>query len=129
MEGGAVTMRSKAQILFVDDQEDLREIMTLLLDRQGYAVSTAGSVAECMALAQQSRFDLYILDSQLPDGNGHELRAELRRLTPRTPALHFTGECLDSGAVDDLKQAGDDYLLKPVCPDDLQHTIGRLLQP
>ena len=58
------------RILYIEDHEDSREMLTLLLKNAGHTVSTATSIADGLSLAKRERFDLYILDSRFADGSG-----------------------------------------------------------
>jgi diguanylate cyclase (GGDEF)-like protein/PAS domain S-box-containing protein len=96
------------QILFVDDSQSVRLAYQHLLERNGYQVAVAGSIAEAAQMAAQAHYDLVIIDYYLPDGNGDEL---CRRLAARSgaPALAIiTGtyredvikRCLEAGATE-----------------------------
>jgi CheY-like chemotaxis protein len=95
-------------ILFVDDSPSVRLAYQHLLERNGFQVSTAGSIGEADAMAAQAKYDLVIVDYYLPDGNGDEL---CRRLSskPGAPGLAIiTGtyredvikRCLEAGATE-----------------------------
>ncbi len=109
----AITVTGASQpggirILFVDDSQSVRLAYRQLLERNGFQVATAASLAEADAMAAKGDFDLAIVDYFLPDGNGDEL---CRRLSgkPGAPALAIiTGtyredvikRCLDAGATE-----------------------------
>lgn len=61
------------KILFVDDHEDTREVISQLLTVSGHTVETTGTVFDAMASIRQQHFDLLICDLSLPDGTGHDL--------------------------------------------------------
>ena len=95
-------------ILFVDDSQSVRLTYQLLLERNGFQVTLAGTIGEAAAKAAQTAYDLVIVDYYLPDGNGDEL---CRRLSskPGGPALAIiTGtyredvikRCLEAGATE-----------------------------
>src|SRR5213078_3804513 len=86
----AMTERTKARILHVDDHQDTRLMMAALLQDCGYGVLTAGTVAEGLELAREINFDLYILDVRLPDGTGVELCQKLRALNSKIPILYYS---------------------------------------
>lgn len=118
---------TKARILHVDDHQDTRLMMAALLDEFGYAVMTAGSVAEGLEMAQTMTFDLYLLDVRLPDGTGVELCQNLRALHPAVPILYYSayGTLADHEAA--LATCGDAYLRKPVRIAEIESTIAGLL--
>ncbi|UXI68488.1 EAL domain-containing protein [Tahibacter amnicola] len=96
------------RILFVDDSQSIRLAYQQLLERQGYSVLTAGTLAEASELAQNEAFDLAIVDYFLPDGNGDELCRRIAQL-PGAPVIAvITGtyrediivKSLDAGAIE-----------------------------
>lgn len=117
----------KKHILHVDDDPDIRLLISASLRDFGYIVATAGSVAEARQLAKELKFDLCILDVRLPDGTGIELCQQLRRLQPGVPVLYYSAYASDAEQKVALSVCGDAYLKKPVLAADLQQTINRLL--
>jgi CheY-like chemotaxis protein len=82
----------KPRILFVDDHEDTRIIVSTLLAMDGYEVTAAESVADGLKKAMSQTFDLYLLDSRFADGSGKELCEKLREFDQITPIVFYTGE-------------------------------------
>jgi len=80
------------RILFVDDHEDTRYLITHLLGGQGYEVEAAESVEEGLQLARARRFDLYLLDSRFADGSGTELCEGIRKFDKTTPIVFYSGD-------------------------------------
>jgi DNA-binding response OmpR family regulator len=114
-------MPDSYRILLVDDDKDTREMMSVLLtlENSDYEVFSAADANEALTLMQTRKFDLYILDSLLPDMSGVELCARVRRFDKRSPILFYSG-MLESNYIKNAKAAGaNEYLVKP---DDL----GRL---
>ena len=118
---------TKGRILHVDDHQDTRLMMAALLDDFGYAVMTAGSVAEGWEMAQAMPFDLYLLDVRLPDGSGVELCQKLRGLRPCVPVLYYSAYGTEADHQAALGVCGDAYLRKPVRITEIEKTIARLL--
>ena len=71
-----------SRLLIVDDDRSLRQILAWGLEDKGYAVSTAGSREEALAMARLIDFDFALLDYRLPDGDGHQLSVELVQKSP-----------------------------------------------
>ena len=117
----------KAQILHVDDDPDIRLLIAASLQEFGYVVATAGSNAEALALAEKVKFDLFILDVRLPDGNGIELCQKVNRLQPKSPVVYYSAYASDEEQEAALSVAGDAYLKKPVSAAVLEETITELL--
>lgn len=70
----------KGRILFVEDHEDTRDLMALILEQSNYEVLTASSIAGALELVKAERFDLFMLDSLLIDGTGLELCKRIRAI-------------------------------------------------
>lgn len=121
------TPRTKARILHVDDHQDTRLMMATLLADNGYGVMTVGTVAEALALAQESDFDLFLLDIRLPDGTGIELCQRLRAIRPSVPVLYYSAYGYDAAHQAALATCGDAYLRKPVSIEEVEAAIVRLL--
>lgn len=117
-----------AQILHVDDDPDIRLLISASLQDFGYVVATAGTMAEGLELAQKVKFDLFILDVRLPDGNGIDLCQEVNRLQPGRPVLYYSAYASDQEQEAALSIAGDAYLKKPVSAAVLEETIADLLE-
>lgn len=85
-------MSQKPRILFVDDHEDTRDLITYLLGAWGYEVEAAQSVEDGLALARGGDFDLYLLDSRFGDGSGTDLCEGIREFDKETPIVFYSGE-------------------------------------
>jgi DNA-binding response OmpR family regulator len=115
------------QILHVDDDPDLRLLISASLQDFGYVVATGGTVAEGLELANEFKFDLCILDVRLPDGTGIELCQEINRIQPGVPIIYYSAYASDEEQEAALSVAGDAYLKKPVSAEVLEQTIAGLL--
>ena len=82
---------SRSRILFVDDHEDTRTLLTSLLGTEGYDLKTAGSVEEGLRLAKAEDFDLFLFDFLFPRGTGKELCERIREFDRDTPIIFFSG--------------------------------------
>ena len=117
----------KGRILHVDDDPDVRLLMAGSLQEFGYAVMTAGTVAEGLQLARETRFDLCILDVRLPDGTGIELCQQLRTLQPNVPIVYYSAYADEASQNKALSVCGDAYLRKPASFAEWEKTIADLL--
>jgi signal transduction histidine kinase len=114
------------RILLVDDHHDTCLGMRRLLERRGYQVSIAHSVAEALAHARENAFDLIISDLGLPDGTGFDLMEELRR-HGGPPGIALSGYGME-GDVAKSREAGfSEHLIKPVSIDRLEAAMRNLL--
>ncbi|MDM4767109.1 response regulator [Pelomonas sp. SE-A7] len=108
------------RVLLIEDDKELRATLRDALQVEGYAVQTAASLCESRALLQHDQApDLVLLDLGLPDGDGEQLLAELRR-SKGTPVLVISARHQDGSKVRLLDAGADDYLVKPF-------SIGELL--
>jgi len=120
-------MHTRARILYVDDHQDTRLMVMILLGQQGYGVQTASTMHEALEVAQESPYDLFMVDSKLSDGSGTELCQRLKELQPGVPVLYYTGVAYETEKIKALQTCGDEYLKKPVCVADLQETVTKLI--
>lgn len=109
-------MTAEASILVIDDEENLRRTLALILQREGYTVSTAGNVQEARRCLQADSFSLVFLDLKMPDANGMTLLPELHERFPRMPVLVLTAHDKLDAALEAVRGGARDYLLKPVDP-------------
>jgi DNA-binding response OmpR family regulator len=109
-------MSGERPILIIDDDNALRETLVEQLEVDGeFAASEAGSIseAESMVTARDSRFDALILDVTLPDGDGRDLCASLRKAGLRMPIIMLTGSDDEVDVVRGLDAGANDYIAKP----------------
>lgn len=85
-------MSQSPRILFVDDHEDTRFLISYLLNSWGYEVVAAKSIDEGLALARTKNFNLYLLDSRFADGSGTELCEGIRAFDKETPIVFYSGD-------------------------------------
>jgi DNA-binding response OmpR family regulator len=118
----------KIRVLHVDDDPDIRLMISASLQDFGYFVATAGSSGEALTLVREVNFDLFILDVRLPDGNGVDLCREIRELQPNIPVLYYSAYASDEEQKAALSVCGDAYLKKPISMRKLEQTITALLE-
>lgn len=109
-------MVAERPVLIVDDDRTLREELVNQLQQDGeFVASEASTLAEASALvaAQGARFDALILDVGLPDGDGRDLCADLRRQGQRMPIIMLTGSDNEADVVRGLDSGANDYIAKP----------------
>jgi two-component sensor histidine kinase len=101
-------------VLYVDDDEGLRRLVSKALERRGYAVTVAASGEEGLALTRTGAFDLIALDHYMPGLGGFDTLLELRRLPDPPPIVYVTGSDESRVAVSALKAGAADYVVKSV---------------
>lgn len=104
---------AKIRILFADDHEDIRQMVSILLGASDYEVVTADCIHSALALAHGESFDVYLLDNKLPDGTGRELCERLREFDHHTPIVFFSGDARESVRAGALSCGAQDYVQKP----------------
>lgn len=119
----------KAKILLVDDDPFSRKLFEDLLRHKEVELVTAASAAEARNAFRSGDFNLAILDQRLPDGNGLDLFAEMRRERPRQMALLITGYADVRDAMRAVREGLFDYLTKPFeSLEELESTISKALE-
>lgn len=116
------------RLLLIEDNPRLAEFIGRSLDRAGFAVDPVGSVADAESVLDTIAYDLVILDLGLPDGDGMELLARIRRLHTDLPVLILTARDALEARVAGLNGGADDYLLKPFAVEELVARINALLR-
>ena len=111
--------RRSPAVLVVDDESDLRELLSLTLVRLGLDVDTAESVSSARSLLARNRYALCLTDMRLPDGTGLELVREVAQ-SAGPPIAVITAYGSAENAVAALKAGAFDYLTKPVDLDQLR---------
>ncbi|HZS04034.1 MAG TPA: response regulator [Blastocatellia bacterium] len=115
-------------VLCVEDHQDTSDLVSLWLGMNGYRVTTAGTVAEALRLARSNSFDLYLLDSRLPDGTGEELCGKIREFDPDTPVVMHTGDGCEETRLRLLDSCAQAFVTKPSDPEVLTETVTELIE-
>ena len=113
-------------ILIADDEKEIREILRLLLEGEGYAVLTAADGAEALAKAA-AEVDLYILDVNMPVLSGFPAAAEIRKQF-EAPIIFLTAYSTESDKVMGFSVGADDYIVKPFSNMELLMRIKAILR-
>ena len=116
-------------MLLIEDDPTIAHELTLRWLGRGWRLQWAATLAAARAaLGQPGLFDLVLLDLSLPDGNGMDLLAELRRSDSRTAVLVLTARDQVADRVQGLRQGADDYLVKPFAAEELDARVEGLLR-
>jgi EAL domain-containing protein (putative c-di-GMP-specific phosphodiesterase class I) len=116
---------SRRRVLVIDDEPAVVKALGMLLEKKGFAVSTASSAREALSVLERTKFDVILTDIIMPEVSGVELLRELRRHDLDVPVVLMTaGPTLDS-ALEAIAYGAQQYLLKPVEPDELVVALGR----
>lgn len=118
--------------LVVDDEPQMRAIVTFALETQGFRCVEAGSAEEGWRIVETSPLDLVVLDVMLPNQSGIELCRQIRR-SYAVPIILLTARGEVDDRVEGLEAGADDYLVKPFSPRELalraQGVVRRSAQP
>jgi DNA-binding response OmpR family regulator len=116
------------RILYIEDHADTRELVTLLLAQKSYEVITGSTIESGVALAGAGEFDLYLLDSWLPDGSGLDLCKKIRQFDQTTPILFYSAAAYAADSDLALKCGAQGYLVKPSQPSELCDLVAELIE-
>ncbi len=115
-------------ILVIDDDPAVTSLLKRGLSYEGFAVATATSGAEGLAIAREHPSDLVILDVMMPGLNGFEVLQRLRAGDGRLPVLMLTARDASADQVQGLESGADDYVMKPFTFEVLLARIHALLR-
>lgn len=115
------------RILVVDDEPQMRSIVTFALETQGFQTSTANSVSVAWKMLTEQRFSLVVLDLMLPDGSGIDLCRRIRAKMS-TPVIMLTALGEEEDRVEGLEAGADDYVTKPFSPRELALRVTAVLR-
>ncbi len=121
-------MEIAPHILVVDDDPEIRRLLSKYLDSHGFRVSSAGSRSECEAHLAEHHTDLVVLDVMLPDGSGLDLCRSLNGRRPELAVILLTALKEDVDRIIGLEFGADDYLGKPFNPRELAARIRAVLR-
>lgn len=115
--------QEKPSCLIVDDETDIRELLTMTLDRMDVATFSAANLEEAKNLLSQQKFSLCLTDMQMPDGTGLDLVQHINEHHAGLPVAVITAHASAENAVSALKAGAFDYLSKPLSLKQLRPVI------
>jgi len=116
------------RILLVDDTENIRTLLTELLDTMGYRVLEAKDGEEAMKLVEIGPIDLVMTDLKMPKMDGIELTRAVRRIEPHLPIIVYSAyRFIDTASVA-LKAGANEYITKPFLQTKIKQVVERLLK-
>jgi len=105
--------RRKGTVLIIDDEEEIRESIELLLNSEGMSTDTAGTGEEGLKKIEENLYDLVLLDLMLPGKSGMEVQKDIKRIDPTLPVVIITAIGALETAVTAIKDGSFDYVTKP----------------
>ena len=116
------------RVLYIEDHDDTRELVQLVLEQRSYEVVTGSTIESGIALAGSQHFDLYLLDSWLPDGSGLDLCRQIREFDRDTPILFYSAAAYEIDKDQALNCGAQAYLIKPSQPSELCTLVASLIE-
>jgi two-component system OmpR family response regulator len=123
-----VLMNAGPRILIVDDEPNIRDLLTTSLRFAGFAVRAVGNGAQAISAVLEEEPDLIILDVMLPDMNGFGVTKRLRGAGYTAPILFLTAKDDTEDKIMGLTVGGDDYVTKPFSLDEIVARIKAILR-
>lgn len=119
---------SKKKIIVIDDDKSILRTFTRILQKVGYEIDVAETGKEAIEKVEGRQYDLALVDIRLPDMDGTELLAKLKKQLQNTVKIMITGfPSLETG-VKALDEGADAYLVKPVKPQELLALLDEKLK-
>ena len=116
------------KILVADDEREIRNVLRLLFENQGYTVIEASDGAEAVRkMREMTDVDLCVMDIMMPTVSGVEATEEIRKFS-NVPVLFLTAKSLDSDKLEAYGAGGDDYIIKPFSPRELLMKVTALVR-
>jgi len=106
-------MGETARILIVDDDENIRKVLTTILEDEGYIVESVGTARKAVARTGKKFYNLALIDVRLPDMEGIELLTRMKDTTPKMRKIIITGYPTLQNAVKAVNRGADAYVIKP----------------
>ncbi|HBA63127.1 MAG TPA: DNA-binding response regulator [Lachnospiraceae bacterium] len=117
----------ETHILVVDDNPEIREIIHILLQGEGFITTEAADGIQALAALRERDFDLIILDIMMPQLNGYQTCLEIRK-TCNAPILFLSARTKESDKTLGFSSGGDDYLAKPFSYNELVSRAKALIR-
>jgi two-component system, OmpR family, response regulator ResD len=121
-------MENAMRILVVDDEERIRRLLRMYLERENYMIEEAENGDIALAKALESNYDLILLDIMMPGKDGIEVCRELREKKSSTPIIMLTAKGEEVNRVQGFEVGTDDYIVKPFSPREVVLRVKALLR-
>jgi DNA-binding NtrC family response regulator len=121
-------METKANILIVDDEQVVRTSLTHWFREDNYNVLAAEDAETALKIFEKSKFDLILLDMKMPGMSGLDLLVKIKANDPDVVVILITAFASVQSAIKALKNGAQDYITKPIDPDELSHIVEKALE-
>jgi two-component system response regulator PilR (NtrC family) len=119
---------SEYSIVVVDDEEDMRGFLEIMLTKQGYGVTAFASPLAALEHLKEGRFDLVITDLRMPEMDGLELLKAIRKFNADAPVIMITAYASVDTAIEAMKSGAYDYFNKPFNVEEVKLNIAKALK-
>jgi two-component system, NtrC family, response regulator PilR len=116
------------RVLIVDDEKGMRDFLSIMLRKEGYAVSQAEAADKAAELIARGEFDLVVSDISMPGASGLSVLRQSKAANPDTPVIMITAYASTESAVEALKLGAYDYIIKPFDVDELKIVVRNALE-
>ncbi|MBD1371663.1 response regulator transcription factor [Hazenella sp. IB182357] len=120
-------MEQAHRILIVDDEDRIRRLLRMYLEREGYIIEEAEDGEQALEKAFSEDYHLILLDLMLPGMDGLEVCTEIRK-KKATPIIMLTARAEEANRVEGFEAGTDDYVMKPFSPRELVHRVKAVLR-
>lgn len=120
-------LEKEMRILVVDDEERIRRLLRMYLEREDYVIDEAADGEEALKKATDNDYDCILLDLMMPGIDGIEVCRELRE-TKTTPVIILTAKGEEANRVQGFEAGTDDYIVKPFSPREVVLRVKALLR-
>ena len=111
---------SGKRLLFVDDENAIRETLSIILRRYGFIVTVAATVAKAIEEIEKQEFDILLCDLNIErESDGYEVIRVMQKINPNCATIVLTGVPAVESAIEGIRLGIDDYLIKPATTDAL----------
>jgi two-component system NtrC family response regulator len=121
-------MVETARILVVDDDENIRKVLTTILEEEGYSVDSAETAKEAVEKTKKTFYNIALIDIRLPDMEGIELLTKIRDTVPKMRKIIITGYPTIQNAIAAVNRGANAYILKPFDMEKVLATIKEELK-
>ena len=115
-------------VLVVDDEQSLRELLTIMLEKDGYKVTCSESGEKAIKEIHKNEFDLVITDFKMRQANGINVLEVVKKEQPKTPVVMMTAYASTETAVEAMKKGAYDYISKPFSVEELQLIVKNAVE-
>ena len=124
---GNISMETTVNVLVVDDEERIRRLLRMYLEREDFNIEEAENGTEALELSLNNDYDVILLDIMMPEMDGIEVCTELRK-EKDTPVIMLTAKGEEANRVQGLETGADDYIVKPFSPREVVLRVKAILR-